>query len=134
MLDIAACGSNGNVTLRDAAQRQGISEKYLWQLAGPLKAAGLIRASRGAHGGYVLVRPASQITLLDIFEALEGSCSLVGCVAAPDTCSHRSACAAQAVWTEIGGKLAAAMKAISLEDVVEKQRALTENSPPTYNI
>lgn len=134
MLDIATNGGNGNVTLRDTAQRQAISEKYLWQLAGPLKAAGLIRATLGSHGGYVLARPASQITLLDIFEALEGKCSLVSCVVEPETCSRHAACAAQGVWGEVSEKLAAAMQAITLDAVVEKQRTLTENSPPTYII
>lgn len=134
MLDIAMHGGHGNVTLKEAAQRQAISEKYLWQLAGPLKAAGLIRATLGSHGGYVLARPASQITLLDIFEVLEGKCSLVACVAEPETCARQAACAAQAVWSEVSGKLAAAMAAVSLADVVEKQRALTDNSSPTYTI
>ncbi|OGV74119.1 MAG: hypothetical protein A3K19_23730 [Lentisphaerae bacterium RIFOXYB12_FULL_65_16] len=134
MLDVAMYSQDGNVTLKEVAQRQGISEKYLWQLAGPLKTAGLIQATLGAQGGYVLAKPAAQISVLQIFEALEGECSLVSCVTAPSTCPSRTACAAHSVWSDLSRTLGAAMAALSLADVAEKQRAINDDSSPTYNI
>jgi len=54
MLDLALHYGEGPIFLKDIAERQGISGKYLWQLINPLKAMGLISSQRGAHGGYIL--------------------------------------------------------------------------------
>ncbi|MFA5363442.1 MAG: Rrf2 family transcriptional regulator, partial [Candidatus Omnitrophota bacterium] len=61
MLDLALHFGQGAVFLKDIAQRQDISEKYLWQLIYSLKNAGLISSTRGAHGGYVLTKPPEKI-------------------------------------------------------------------------
>ncbi len=58
--------------MREISESQGIPEEYLEQLMMPLKRAGLVRSQRGVRGGYTLARPASQITVLEILEALEG--------------------------------------------------------------
>ena len=50
MIDLATHYGEGPILLKDIAERQGISEKYLWQLIPPLKNAGLINSIRGAHG------------------------------------------------------------------------------------
>jgi len=54
MLDLALHYGEGPVLLKDISGRQGISEKYLWQLIKPLKTMGLIGSTRGAHGGMSL--------------------------------------------------------------------------------
>jgi Rrf2 family transcriptional regulator, cysteine metabolism repressor len=58
--------------LREIARDEGISEKYLGQIVIPLRTSGLITSQRGAHGGYSLGRPAAEITVLEIVEAVEG--------------------------------------------------------------
>ncbi len=77
MIDIAANSSQGPVLLGDISKRQRISEKYLWNLAAPLKAAGYITAQRGVKGGYSLTREAEGITVKDIVTVLEGPVALV---------------------------------------------------------
>lgn len=134
LMELATHGSEGNVTLKEVAQRQSISEKYLWQIVNPLKAAGFIRASLGAHGGYVLAKPPSTITLRDIMAVLEGDCTLVACVTTPTVCPRSNACASREVWREVDGKLAAAMESINLSDMVAKQRALTADVALEYAI
>ncbi len=57
----------------DVAERQGISKKYLEQILPLLKQAGLIKAQKGLRGGYTLTRPASEITLYDVLNALDSS-------------------------------------------------------------
>lgn len=134
LMDLGAHGTQGNVTLKDVAQRQSISENYLWQIVTPLKAAGLIRAALGSRGGYTLAKPAETITLRDILGVLEGDCSLVACVATPGVCPRSNACASREVWQEVEGKLGEAMEAIKLSDMVARQKALTGNRPLEYAI
>ncbi len=71
LLDLAVHGNEDPVSLNDVSHRQGISEKYLWQVVAPLKSSGFIESVRGAGGGYRLARPASKINLRMVLEKLE---------------------------------------------------------------
>ncbi|MBI4733650.1 MAG: Rrf2 family transcriptional regulator [Rubrobacteridae bacterium] len=104
MLDIALNCEQGPVHLRDLADRQGLSMKYLEQIVPSLKAAGLIRSIRGANGGYKLAKDPSKITLLSIVEALEGVLVPVECVGDPQLCSRAPECAVHDIWKEFQGK------------------------------
>ena len=74
LVDIALySGKKTVVSALDVAQRQGISKKYLEQILPLLKQAGLIRAQKGLRGGYTLAKPASNITLYDVLNALDNS-------------------------------------------------------------
>ncbi|NPD31263.1 Rrf2 family transcriptional regulator [Eggerthellaceae bacterium zg-1084] len=66
------------VSLKEVADTQGISKKYLEQIAPSLTGARLLKATRGAAGGYQLARDAAQITMFDILSATEGSLSPSG--------------------------------------------------------
>lgn len=134
MVDLVAHSTEGNVTLKEVAKRQAISEKYLWQIVNPLKAVGLLRAIAGPGGGYTLAKPPSAVTLRDILAVLEGDCTLVACVTTPTVCPRSSACASREVWRELDGKLAEAMQSITLSDMVAKQKALTADAPLEYAI
>lgn len=74
LADIALYSENGtSVSGPDIAEREDISRKYLEQILTHLKQAGLIRAQKGLHGGYVLARPADQIRISEILNALDNS-------------------------------------------------------------
>lgn len=74
MIDIARQGEAGAlVTMRQAAEREDLSVKYLEQLGGALVKAGVLKSVRGVSGGYLLARPADQITAGDVLRATEGS-------------------------------------------------------------
>ena len=120
MLDLALHSSEGNVKLGDIAKRQQISEKYLWQVAAPLKMAGLISATPGGNGGYSLVRSPETITVGDIIRAVEGDCSLVDCVGSPDSCERSADCVVRGVWKNITDQLMKAMDSISLKDMMDQ--------------
>jgi Rrf2 family cysteine metabolism transcriptional repressor len=72
MIDLALYSSEGPVQSQQIAERQNIPKQYLDQLMLTLKKAGLVESSRGRQGGYVLARPARNITILEIVTALEG--------------------------------------------------------------
>ena len=81
MIDIARQGEAGAlVTMRQAAEREDLSVKYLEQLGGALVKAGVLKSVRGVSGGYLLARPADQITAGDVLRATEGSCAPVSCL------------------------------------------------------
>jgi Rrf2 family protein len=125
MIDLALHPDGGAVALKDVARRQGISEKYLWQVLAPLKTAGLILATRGARGGYALARSPSKITLREIVTTIEGDDLLV---------SGDESAAIGALWRELEDRLLKAMEAVSLRDLAERQRATDEAVSPSYAI
>jgi len=134
MIELALQRGQEKLTLKAVARRQGISEKYLWQVAHALQKAGLIRATAGARGGYVLARPASAITLLDILTALEGDIHPVECVKRPGACDRSSTCAAREMWSEVGRKIAAVLGGVGLEGVAAQQRRISEAKAISYVI
>ena len=72
--DIALYSESGeSVSVQEISERQGISKKYLEQILPLLRQAGLIRAQKGLRGGYSLARPAADITIADILNALDNS-------------------------------------------------------------
>jgi Rrf2 family protein len=88
-------GSAGISLLREIARQEGISEKYLGQIIIPLRASGLVASHRGAHGGYSLGRPPSEITVRDVVEALEGAIAPVPCLD-PAAGAGKAECAGEA--------------------------------------
>ena len=134
LIDVAMHQKKGPVILHDIAGRQGISEKYLWQVVNPLRSAGIVVSVRGAHGGYTLARESSTITLLEVVSALEGPVSLVACIDAPETCARNPVCAARDVWSAIGTRLRDMMAGITLKELVEKQQDLEASRTPNYVI
>ena len=134
MLDLALHYGRGPVLLKDIAQRQGISQKYLGHLIGPLKASGLISSSRGAHGGYILAGPPEDITLKDVIQAVEGNLALVECVSKPEICSRVEACVARDVWSLMSKTLLRLLEGVTLKDMVDQQRQKRQTHPLVYNI
>ena len=122
MLDLALNSQDQPVFLKDVAQRQEISEKYLWHLVDLLKNAGLVNSLRGAHGGYVLAKPAEEISLRDIVTVLEGDLCLVGCVNNPSVCNRAGACVMRDIWKETNDVIYSTLGSFSLKDMVERQR------------
>ena len=135
LLDLAVFGAQEGrpITLKEIAQRQGISEKYLWQVVTPLKASGMVTALAGAGGGYLLASPLEKVSLLSIVETLEGEISLVG--AAHET-GEELECAevTQEIWREVSEALASAMERITLAQIVERARLRARSMQPDYCI
>jgi len=117
MIDLAAHAGEGPVSTADIARRQGISPKYLKQLVPPLKAAGLVRSVRGPKGGLVLAKPASDITVMDVVQATEGSIAPVECVDDADICPRGPSCAARGIWTRAREAMEGVLRTASVADL-----------------
>jgi Rrf2 family protein len=127
MLDLARQHGKGPVYLREIAAREDISEKYLSQIIIPLRGGGLVRSTRGAHGGYTLAKDPSAITLREIVEPLEGGNCLVDCVKHPSVCPRVPTCAARDIWTMVGDRISEALGSVTLEHLLQRSRDKLQN-------
>lgn len=118
MLKLALNYNKGPIFLKDIAQGEEISEKYLSQLVIPLRANGLIYSTRGPHGGYQLRKPPSKITIKDIVQSLEGNISPVECVKNPSICSRADDCSVRDIWENLYEKIYETLDSVSLEDLL----------------
>jgi Rrf2 family protein len=119
MLELALHYGEGPVPLRDVAKRQGLSEKYLWNLMRPLKDTGLIHSTRGSYGGFTLAKSPSEINMKEIVSALEGSLCLVQCIDDPAACERVRFCAIRDVWSAVSDSIMETLESFTLRDMVE---------------
>ncbi len=122
MIALAAQYGQGPVNLKDVARREEISEKYLGLIAIPLRSTGLIKSSRGAHGGYTLAREPARITLREIIGAIEGETCLVDCINNPSACRRFEVCASRELWSILNGKIADVLDSFTLSTLVDLNR------------
>ena len=114
------------VALATVAEAELLPLSYLEHLVAKLRQAGLVSSVRGAHGGYRLARPASEIAMLDVVEALEGPVAPLECFHIEREgrvlCSHETdgdACATKLLWTRVHGGVTKALSGTSLAELVE---------------
>jgi Rrf2 family cysteine metabolism transcriptional repressor len=120
MLDLAIHGDDGLILLKDIASRQEISKRYLEHMMTLLRNRALVVAERGAAGGYGLARPASDITLDEIFEALEGEIAPVECVRDRSVCSRSEDCVVRDLWCDVAGAMRGVLEGRTLADLKER--------------
>jgi len=114
MHNLALHYGQGPILLKDIARRQEISERYLEHVVIPLRAAGLVTSARGAHGGFALAKPPSEIRLSYIIQVVEGSIAPVDCVDDPRLCSRADFCVARDVWAELEKAMSGVLESTTL--------------------
>lgn len=110
------------ILLREIAENQGISLKYLEQIVMLLRNSGLIRSIRGAKGGYILAKSPDKIKLSEVFVALEGSMDIVDCIKYPESCNKADDCITRDIWESISEKIKEFLSSITLEDLRNKRK------------
>jgi Rrf2 family protein len=118
MAELAKARPRQTISVREIAERQGVSVKYLEQIMATLKAAGLARSVRGVRGGYELARPPGSILLSDVFAALEGSTAPVECVEHPEVCSMQHACPTRKTWLKLAEAINGVLSTTKVADLV----------------
>ena len=120
MLDIAQNQGDGFVTLKDIAERQAISKKYLEQIALQLSQANALRAVRGHQGGYRLTRKPEEYTVLEILSIAEGSLAPVACMdQEPNLCERKQICITLPLWMNLGKLIENYLNGVTLQDLLE---------------
>lgn len=132
MADLVLYAEKKPVPLRAIAERQGISESYLEQVFALLRKAGLVNAIRGSYGGYVLARPADQITVGEVLQALEGPLTLANCThrGTPIDCDKKDSCLTMSFWQELSAKMDEVLSSTTLQDLVDKERGTGKSPEP----
>lgn len=121
MIDLAQHAGEGPRALKSIAEL-GLPEQYLEQLLGSLRRAGLVKSVRGAQGGYQLSRPAEDITLRHIIEAMEGPLNLSECVGEKKSpCPLDARCPAQGVWAYLTDEINGLFDSITLQNMLKLQ-------------
>ena len=101
MIDLAQYGDNGNVALKDIAERQQISKKYLEIIVRDLVKSGLLEGISGKGGGYRLCRKPEEYTVCEIIEVMEGALAPVACLEEnARTCPLAPGCHTLPMWKE----------------------------------
>jgi len=121
MMEIARETSNNGIFQKDIATRQKISNKYLDQIILSLKSAGLISNVRGKKSGYVLSKPAQEITLLDIYKAFEPDIQVVDCIAPNYICEKEKYCSAKLFWVGLNNLVTDYFRSFTLTDILSQQ-------------
>ena len=118
MFELSLSHNKGPISIKTIANKQNIPEQYLEQIFSKLKKAELIKSVRGAQGGYLLSRRASEITVYDVLIVLEGPVSISDCLVDEDSCENSGICVTKLVWAKIRDAIEDVMKSISLCDMV----------------
>ena len=124
MGDLARAQKGELTPIKEIANHQGISEKYLEQIVPPLSKAGFLKSVRGANGGYLLTRDPSEITTGDILRAGEGNLAPVACLASDEIdCPRADLCVTLPFWKGLDEAITAYIDSVTLADLV-KDRAV----------
>ena len=129
MIDLAQQEDGGRVALKDVAERQGISKKYLEQVVAPLVAAGLLTVTRGQTGGYELSRDPAEITLAEIVSASEDGLELLDCTSGQSSCGREDDCVSLHIWSGMEDAIRTYLEGRTLADAVGSVVALEEGCP-----
>jgi Rrf2 family protein len=122
MIYIASLPEDRVVLRSEVAEAQRIPPSFMAKILRGLVRAGLLRSSRGVHGGFTLARSAAEINLLEVVEAIEGPLSLTDCVPDPEACQHAANCPANAVWARVQHQIGHVLRKTTLEALVSAPR------------
>ena len=132
MITLAEPARNGSspamLQIKDISQREQISPKFLEQILLTLKNAGLLHSKMGVGGGYYLARPASEITLGQIFRVLDGPVAPIKCVSQmayePCGCPDEQTCGLRLAMSDVRNAIADILDNTSLADITKRQSTL----------
>lgn len=114
---------NGKISMLSAiAKAQDVPPRFLAKIFQALAKAGIVRSHRGAKGGFSLARPAAEITIKDVIEAIEGPIYLNVCLVAPGECSRDKICPMHRVWEEAQDKMMGVLGQANFADLVKAER------------
>ena len=128
-LHLARRAAEGPVTGRDVAAKERLPGDYVEQILLRLRRADIVRSTRGARGGYVLARPASEITVRQIMQASELATFELHCVSHPveeSRCSEAHNCSIRPVWQMLQRKIDDVLESVRLSDLLADEGEVRE--------
>lgn len=131
VLRLALAPEGEPVTVGEVAEREGLTVPYVGKLMSVLRQSGLVESVRGRSGGYVLTRPAADISVEEVLGALgEPLFSASYCESHPgvlDVCSHSGNCSIRSVWQVLGEMIHRVLRDTSLADLCLQEERLASH-------
>ena len=119
LADLASLPEGEFASVKDIADAQGISLKYLEAITSILLKADMVESRRGRAGGYKLSRPANEYTLLEILKLTEGSLSPASCLDHEEViCGRSEHCLAYPLWVKMSDILSGYLEGVTLADLL----------------
>jgi len=116
---------DGKISMLSAiAKAQDVPPRFLAKIFQALAKAGVVKSHRGAKGGFSLARPASEITIKDVIEAIEGPIYLNVCLVGQGECSRDKICPVHAVWEEAQEKMMSVLDRANFADLAKSEEQL----------
>ncbi len=123
LIDLAEHQDEGFISLKDIAQRQGFSKKYLEQIIPVLNRSDILLANRGAQGGYKLAKSPDKYTVADILRLTEGSLAPVPTLEqVPDKTDVTDDYGTREVWLGLYKVITDYLEGITVQDIVDRKR------------
>lgn len=122
IIDLAENGSEGYTPMKNVAERQGISLKYLERILPLLVSAGLVEGVHGKGGGYKLSRKPAKITVGEVLRAAEGDIAPVACLECnADICSRQDTCRTLPMWVKLDEMINTYLDSVTIKDLMESE-------------
>ena len=129
MIDLAEHWDEGSpVILREVAERQGISKRYLEHMAANLRNANLVTSLLGRGGGYTLPRPPEKISVAEIIEASIGRINVVGCIGRPEICPRSGDCPSRNMWERVNTSINVVLDSVTLDELCKGKGTLATHT------
>ena len=123
LLDLAEHQNCGFIALKDIAERQNISKKYLEQIIPLFNKSGILKTTRGSQGGYQLSKTPDKYTVGNILRLTEGSLSPITCLEQdPIGCERSSQCSMLPIWQGLSRVINEYLDNITLQDILDQQK------------
>ena len=124
MVRFAQLGREEYIPLKEIAEKEGISQKYLESIMTTLSKAGFVDAVHGKGGGYRLNRPAGEYTVGSILKLTEGSLNAVYCTTqGASACSRTECCETKPMWDKLDRMIDEFFEGITLQDLIKENNA-----------
>lgn len=125
MVDLAEHQADGRIPLKEIAERQGVSEKYLENILSTLVRNDMLTGMRGKRGGYRLTRPAEDYTVGEILRLTEGGLAPVSCLEGGRAgCERAPECPTIQMWTELDGLISRYLDGVTVADLAAAPRGI----------
>ncbi len=128
MIEIARETPANGIFQKEIAERQNLSNKYLDHIIYALKVAGLITNVKGKKSGYILTKPATEITILNIHNAFEAGVCVIDCIMTNYKCDREKHCSAKLFWEGLNDVIIDYLKKTTLHNLLSKQKELEKNA------
>ena len=123
LIDLAAHQNGEFISLKDIAERQNISKKYLEQIVPLFSKTDILRTNRGFQGGYMLARSPEKCSVGEVLRLTEGSLAPVACLERdPIECERSGDCATLPVWRGLYEVICNYLDNITLQDLLDGQK------------